>query len=93
MIGMYNDKYIEEMAAILAILSQINGIIESFYLDNESDIKKHYCWMRKRILDFLDECIAKTEVDDQQEFYFIENVVNKWMVSLMKVVLLEIRFS
>ena len=38
--GLYNDKYIEEMVAMLPILSQINLIIERFYLDNESDIKK-----------------------------------------------------
>ena len=40
MIGMYNEKYIEEMVAMLGILSQINLIIEKFCLDNESDINK-----------------------------------------------------
>ena len=35
MIGMYNDEYIEEMVSMLSILSQINLIIERFYLDNE----------------------------------------------------------
>ena len=38
MIVMYNDKYIKEMVAKLAILSPINLIIERIYLDNESDI-------------------------------------------------------
>ena len=40
MIGMYNEKYIEEMVALLPILSPINLINERIYLDNESDIKK-----------------------------------------------------
>ena len=50
MITIYNDKYIEDMVSILAVLSQINLIIDRFYLDNESDIEKHYCTLRKRIL-------------------------------------------
>ena len=40
MIRMYNELYIEEMVALFSILSQTNLIIERFYLDNESDIKK-----------------------------------------------------
>ena len=68
MIGMYNDKYIEEMVAILAILSQINLILERFHLDNESDFRKQYCELRKRILNFLHECIAKPEINGQREF-------------------------
>ena len=39
MIGMYNEKYIEEMVALLSILSQKNLIRERFYLDKESVIK------------------------------------------------------
>ena len=39
-IGMYNEKYFEDIVALLSILSQINLITERFYLDNESDIKK-----------------------------------------------------
>ena len=35
--GMYNENYIEEMVALLSILSQINLIKERFSLDNESD--------------------------------------------------------
>ena len=42
MIGMCNEKYIEEMVSMLAILSQITLIKEKFYLDNESDFKKQY---------------------------------------------------
>ena len=37
MVGIYNDKHIEEMVAMTAILSQINLNIEKFYVDNESD--------------------------------------------------------
>ena len=44
---MYNENYIEEMVALLSKLSQINLIIERFCLDNESDIKKQYCDLKK----------------------------------------------
>ena len=63
---MYNEQYIEEMVAILAILSQINLIIGRFYLNNESDIKKQYSNLRKRILTWLEVSNSKPEVDDQQ---------------------------
>ena len=66
MIGMYNEKYIEEMVGLLSILSQINLIIESFYLDNESDIRKQYCDLRKRILAWLEVSNTNPEIDDQQ---------------------------
>ena len=58
---MYDDRNIEEMVAMLAILSQINHVIETFYLDNESDIKKQNCELRKRILGFLHDCNTKPE--------------------------------
>ena len=66
MIGMYNEKFNEELVAISAILSQINLIIEKFYLDKETDIKKQYCNSRKRILAWLEESNTKPEIDDQQ---------------------------
>ena len=50
MIGMYEEKIIEEMVALLSILSQKNLIIERFYLDNESDIRKQYCDVRKQYI-------------------------------------------
>ena len=43
MIGMYNEKYKEKLVAMLSILSQINLLIDRFYSDNDSDIKKLYC--------------------------------------------------
>ena len=48
MLERYEAKYIEEIVSLLSILSQINLIKEKFYLDNESDIKKQYCDLRKR---------------------------------------------
>ena len=59
------------MVAILAKLSQINPIIEKFYLDNESYIKKHFCDLRKRILAWLEVSNTKPELNDQQYFYLI----------------------
>ena len=41
MMTMFNKKYIEEMVAMLAILSQINLVIDRFFLDNDSDIKNN----------------------------------------------------
>ena len=76
MVGMYNDKYSEEMVAMVAILSQINLIIGKFYLDNESDIKKQYSTLRKRIIAWLELTNAELEVDDQQESYLL---TYKWM--------------
>ena len=66
MTGMYNEIYIEEMVDKSAILSQINLIIEKFYLDNESDIKKQYSNLMKHILAWLEESNTKPENDDQQ---------------------------
>ena len=64
MIGMYKDKYIEDMVSMLAVLSQINLIIDRFYLDNESDIRKQYCTLRKSILAWLRESNTEPEVDN-----------------------------
>ena len=66
MIDMYNEKYIEELVTMLAILSQIDFIIKKIYLDNESDIKKQYCCWRKRILTWLEVSKRKAEINDQQ---------------------------
>ena len=66
MMGVYNDEYIEEMVALLSILSEFNLIIDRFYLDNESDIKNQNCDLRKRILTWLEVCNAKPENCDQQ---------------------------
>ena len=38
------------MVNMLTVFAQINLIIDRFYLDNESDIKKQYTILRKRIL-------------------------------------------
>ena len=64
--GMYIYEYIEEMVTMLSILSEINLIIDSFYLDNESDIKKQNCDLRKLILTWLEVCNAKPDIDNEQ---------------------------
>ena len=66
MIRMYDGKYIEEMVSMLAILSQINLIIDRFYLDKESDIKQLFCDLRKRILAWLKENNTKPEIDNDE---------------------------
>ena len=65
-IGMYNDKYIEEVIAVTSILSQINLIIERFYLYNESDTKKQICTLRNCKSAWLEVSNTKPENDDQQ---------------------------
>ena len=54
------------MVAMSTILSQINLIIEKFYSEKESDIKKRYCNLRKRISAWLEESNTKPKIDDQQ---------------------------
>ena len=66
MIGIHDGKYIEEMVSMLAVLSQINLIIDRFYLDKESDIKQLYRDLRKRILAWLKEIHTKPEVDNDE---------------------------
>ena len=66
MLGMYNEKYIEEMVGMLSILSHINLIIKKFYLHNESDIEKLYCDLKKRILAWLEASNIEPEIDNQQ---------------------------
>ena len=68
MIGFYNEKNIEGMVSILAILSQINLMKEKFYLDNESDDEQLHCKLRKIILAWLAESNTKTEIEGQQQF-------------------------
>ena len=66
MIGVYDGKYIEEMVSMLAVLSQINLIIDRFYLDKESDFKQHYRELTKRILAWLKENNTEPEVDNDE---------------------------
>ena len=54
------------MVTILPTLSQINLIIDRFYSDNASDIKKQYCDLRKRILTWLEVWNVKPEIHNQQ---------------------------
>ena len=41
MIGMYNEKYLEETDPMLTILSQINLIVEGLCLDTKNDFKNN----------------------------------------------------
>ena len=74
---MFTEKYFEEMVTMLAILSQINLIIDRFHFDNDSDIKKHCSTLRKRMLAWLEVCNAKPGINDQQKLYFKEIEFNK----------------
>ena len=66
MITIYNDKYVEDRVSMLGVFSQINLIIDTFYLDNESDIKKQYTTLRKRILAWLQERNILAKVDNDE---------------------------
>ena len=61
MMEIYIDKHIEEMLDMLAILSQINLIIERYCLANESDIKQLNHDLRNYILDWLEASNTKRE--------------------------------
>ena len=73
--GMYDSKYIEEMVSMLAVLSEINLIIDRFYLDKKSDIKQLYRDLRKRILAWLKENNTKPEVDNDEYFIILQTFV------------------
>ena len=66
MITVYNDKNIEDVVSILAVFSRINLIIDSFYLDNESDIGTQNNTLRKRMLSWLQERSTFPEVDNDE---------------------------
>ena len=66
MIGMYDGEYTGETVRMLAVLYQINLIIEKFYLNKESDIKQLYRDLRKRILPWLKESNIKPEVNNEE---------------------------
>ena len=66
MITIFIDKYTEDMVSMLAVFSQINQIIDRFYLENESDIEKQYTTLNKRILAWLQERNTIPEVDNDE---------------------------
>ena len=48
-------EYIEEGLAVLAVLSQINHIIERLYTnDSEEDLDEHYNELRQKILEWYE---------------------------------------
>ena len=53
--------------AVLAVLSQINHIIERFYSgDNEEDLDKQYKILRRRLLDWYEVINTEPEFNNQQ---------------------------
>ena len=68
MIGMYNDKYVEDMVVMPGLLSQINLIVERFYIDNDNNLKNEYWVLRQHKLARLMENKKKPEdgVNEQE---------------------------
>ena len=56
-----NDKCFENNMIMLDILSEINLIIEKFYIDENSDIKKECETLRKFLLIWLDKLYKNIE--------------------------------
>ena len=55
MIRMYNDKYIEAMVVMTGLLSQINLIVEKYYIDNDNNLKTEDWVLRQHMLAWLME--------------------------------------
>ena len=70
------DDYIrrsdKEQVAIMSILSQINLIINRFYIPDDYCITDYYYNLRKRTLAWLKACNKKMENDNQQYTFAIE---------------------
>ena len=56
-----NDKCFENTMIMLDILSEINLIIEKFYIDENSDIEKECETLRKYLLIWLDKLYKNIE--------------------------------
>ena len=54
------------MLSMLTVLSQINLIIDRFYLDKKSDSKQLYRDLRRRILAWLRKSNTMSEVDNDE---------------------------
>ena len=52
----YNEKSDEQLVAIMSILSQINLIINRFYLPDDYSITDYYYDLRRRTLAWLKAC-------------------------------------
>ena len=60
------SDFIEERVVLSIVLSRINSIIENHHQFVEEYIESDNKQLRKVILDWLEECNTKLEVDDQQ---------------------------
>ena len=67
MIGMYNDKYIEDMVVMTRLLSQIRLIVEKYYIDNDNNLKNEYWVLRQHMLAWLKENKKKHEDDVNEQ--------------------------
>ena len=71
-------EYIEERVVVLAVLSQINHIMERFYSDDtEEDNDVQYNKLSQRLLEWYVVINTKPEINNQQHFSFQENEINK----------------
>ena len=67
MIGLYNDKYIEDMVVMTGLLSQINLIVEKFYIVNDNNLKNEYWVLRQHMIAWLMENKKKSEDDVNEQ--------------------------
>ena len=69
---------IEERVVVLAVLSQINHIMERFYSDDtKEDNDAQYNILRQRLLEWYEVIITKPEINNQQNFSFQEIEIKK----------------
>ena len=67
MLKTYSNEYIEHIVVMNNLLSQINLMIEKFYIDDNLNVKKEYSILRQHILAWLREKYAKLEVNDDDD--------------------------
>ena len=70
----YIKKSDEELVAIMSILSQINLIINRFFLPDDYSITNHYYDLRRRTLACLKACNKNINDDNQQNTFPIEKL-------------------
>ena len=66
------QKSNEELVARMSILSQINLILNRFYLPDHYDITDYYYDLRRRTLAWLKACKKNINDDNQQYTFPIE---------------------
>ena len=67
--AMVKGEYIEDRLAVLSVLTQINHILEKFFLyDTEEELDGEYNKLRQKLLDWYETVNTKPE----KKFYFKE---------------------